>query len=122
MFHTLIRTIRRFYPGVVFGGYLLAFFLAFVMIFMLPIGSLALVLLGVLGLIPVVIGLWVVRAIERPLALGKLRRGICPVCGLPTIEPPLVGGSDSYRCTGCAMRFSARGEEVPPADEVNSTS
>ncbi len=118
MIHTIVRTIRRFYPGVVFGGYLLAFFVAFAMVFMLPIGALGMVFLALMALIPVVLILGIVRAIERPLALEKLRTGRCPACNERAILPPLSAQSDCYECSICRERFSARGEDVAAPESV----
>ena len=98
MIHTIVRMIRECYPGVVFGGYLLAFFVAFAMVFMLPIGALGLVFLALMALIPVVAILGIVRAIERPLALEKLRAGRCPACGAKSIEPPSTASENCYEC------------------------
>ncbi len=119
MFHTLVRTIRRYYAGVVFGGYLLAFLLAFAMVFMLPIGALGLVLLGLLALVPLVFLLAIVRTIERPLALAKLRAGRCLACNAVAIRKSSQSGSDSYACEACGKGFSARGEDIPEPDFVN---
>ena len=122
MIHTIVRMIRECYPGVVFGGYLLAFFVAFAMVFMLPIGALGLVFLALMALIPVVLILGIVRAIERPLALEKLRAGRCPACSAKSIQPPSTASENCYECAACHERFSARGEDVaaPEPIEVDS--
>lgn len=104
----------------VFGGYLLAFFVAFAMVFMLPIGALGLVFLALMALIPVVAVLGIVRAIERPLALGKLRAGRCPACAEKSIEPPSTANENCYECAACHERFSARGEDVAAPEQIET--
>jgi hypothetical protein len=124
MLHTIVRWIRRVYPGVVFGGYLIAFLLAFTMVFMLPIGALGMVFLAVMALIPVVALLALVKAVERPLALRKLRRGDCPACDVGSITTSHDSGSDRvgvqnahYACGACGSRFSDRGEDIQDDDD-----
>lgn len=120
MLHTIVRTIRQFYPGVVFVGYLLAFFVAFALVFMLPIGALGMVFLALMALIPVVFLLGIVRAIERPLALKKLRANRCPACDARAIEPPGADHGDLYRCTNCGSHFSASGEDADAPDSPDA--
>lgn len=121
MLHTIVRTIRQLYPGVVFGGYLLAFFVAFALVFMLPIGALGMVFLAAMALIPVVFLLGIVRAIERPLALKKLRANRCPACDARAIEPPSADHSELYRCKSCGVHFSLRGEDAELPDSTDSS-
>lgn len=122
MIHTIVRTIRKFYPGVVFGGYLLAFFVAFAMVFMLPIGALGLVFLALMALLPIVLVLGIVRAVERPLALEKLRSGRCPACGAKSIQAPSSASENCYECAQCHERFSARGEDVAAPEQIETES
>jgi hypothetical protein len=121
MLHTIVRWIRKVYPGVVFGGYLIAFILAFTMVFMLPIGALGMVFLAVMALIPVVALLAVVKAVERPLALQKLRRGKCPACEVSSIVPkdlPDGSGGTGYACGACGALFTARGADIEVDAEI----
>ncbi|MSR43983.1 MAG: hypothetical protein EXS15_01295 [Phycisphaerales bacterium] len=123
MLHTIARRIRSAYPAVVFGGYLVAFFLAFVMVFMLPIGALALVFVGLLALVPLVVVWGIVRMVEKPLALGKIRQGICPACASHAIH--WVESDGGFRCSNCSMRFGPRGDDLaqldPESDEEPTT-
>jgi hypothetical protein len=115
MVHSIVRWIRKVYPGVVFGAYLLAFLLAFTMVFMLPIGALGLVFIALMALIPVVAILGVVKAVERPLAIRKLRRGVCPACDVAAIvarDASVVRGEAGYACGSCGALFNSRGEDV----------
>ncbi len=114
MLHTIARTIRRYYLGVVFAGYLLAFGLAFVMVFALPIGALGMVFLALMALIPIVCIWMILCAVERRLALAKLRRGCCPVCSGNSARACEVSEGVSFRCETCRGNFSARGEEIVP--------
>ena len=123
MLHTAVRWIRKVYPGVVFGGYLIAFILAFTMVFMLPIGALGMVFLAVMALIPVVALLAVVKAVERPLAIRKLRRGVCPACEMASItarDPVVGGGGAGYACGACGALFSARGDDIEAEAEISA--
>jgi len=121
MLHTIVRWIRLVYPGVVFGGYLIAFIFAFTMVFMLPIGALGMVFLAVMALIPVVAILAVVKAVERPLAIRKLRRGTCPACDAAAIlvtDSCEGSGGQGYACSACGALFSARGEDREVDSEI----
>ncbi len=112
MVHTITRTLRRYYLGVVFGCYLFAFTLAFILVFALPIGALALVFVAVMALIPVVAFWSALCAIERRLALCMLRSGSCPQCRSDSIAACEDLGGVAYRCQSCRGCFSARGEDV----------
>jgi len=124
MLHSIVRWIRKVYPGVVFGGYLIAFILAFTMVFMLPIGALGMVFLAVMALIPVVAILAVVKALERPLAIRKLRRGTCPVCDATAIvvkDSREGSGGQGYACGACGALFSVRGEDIDVEPDTQPT-
>lgn len=103
---------------VVFGCYLLAFVTAFAMVFMLPVGALLLVFVGLMGLIPVVTVAVALRAFERPLARAKLQRGDCPACGEHAIESvsgaleSAGAGGAAHFCRACGTGFSQRGEDM----------
>lgn len=112
MLHTIARTIRRYYLGAVFACYLLAFGLAFVMVFALPIGALGMVFAALMTLIPVVACWAILCAVERRLALGKLLRGRCPACHSTAVTACEPVEGVAYRCIACRGNFSARGEDV----------
>ncbi len=112
MWHTLLRTLRRYYLGVVFAAYLLSFGLAFVMVFALPIGALSMVFLAVMALIPAVACWSILCALERRFALRKLNRGRCPGCNGHTIGQVEGNANASFQCAQCRGCFSSRGEDV----------
>ncbi len=119
MFHSIVRTIRRCYLGVVVGGYLLAFVCAFTMMFMLPIGSLGLVILGLMALVPVVFLWGILGAIERRLARRKLRAGHCPACGKPAIRARVHGDESAFECGSCRELFSSAGADLDRPDDLS---
>ncbi len=114
--HSAIRSIRGAFPVVVFCGYLLAFFAAFTMVFMLPIGALGLVFLALMALVPVVATWVVLVAIERPLARAKLVRGVCPACSGRVRECLQEQGPASFECLACVRSFSSKGEDIELPD------
>lgn len=120
MIHAMLRAIRRLYPGIVFGFYLLAFLAAFAMVFMLPIGALGLVFLALMALIPVVIAWGVLCALERSFALGKLRRGVCPKCSSTSVVGGKSDPTGEFACLECGGRFSPRGEDLVLPESINS--
>lgn len=116
MVHSVLRWIRQVYLGVAFAGYMLAFLVAFTMVFMLPIGAFAMLFLALMALVPVAALLSLIKAAERRLALRKLSRGTCPACGAAALSR-MAEGSDAaavggMACGACSMRFNGRGEDM----------
>ena len=95
---------------VVFFGYLVAFALTFLMVFIHPFVGLILLMLGITSLV----GIWLLvltsRGFERSLARIGLRAGNCPFCGgevalmAETADPVML-----HDCAGCSTRFEADG-------------
>ncbi len=110
--HVTLRWIRSVYPIVVFCGYLMAFFVAFAFVFMLPIGALGVVFLSLMALIPVVIVWSALNLVERKLAARKLRDGTCPACGSGEAQRIEGEGEVGYSCRSCSARFTSRGEDI----------
>ena len=121
MLYRVVCSFNDVFGLVVFGLYILAFLLAFVMLFLFPPGALLLVLIGISGFV----GVWAVmllgRALERLLARGPIRSGGCPNCGGGLDLTPCAAFPDHdgvvrygepesvYCCGGCLRSFEACG-------------
>ena len=94
---------------VVFLVYLAAFLLAFILVFIFPIGALALVFLGLMGLV----GVWILtastRAFERSIGRRALATARCPVCDGDTSPPSERGGLEHVACLQCEQAFELDG-------------
>ncbi len=112
MLHAAVRWIRIVYPVVVFCVYVMAFFVAFAMVFMLPIGALGVVFVSLMSLVPVVIVWALIRLVERSMAIRMLRRGVCPVCHEQFATSVNDLGDVAFTCAGCGARFTAKGEDI----------
>ncbi len=106
MLYRVVRSISRSYFYVMFGVYVLAFVVAFALMF-IPVVTIALLLLSLYSLVFVVaIGKGLDR-LERALGAGALREGRCPACR-GTIQR--AGTID--QCESCGLHF---GDEEEPA-------
>jgi len=101
----------------VFFTYLAAFCLAFVLVFVFPPGALALVLLGLFG----IIGIWILvscsRSLERSLGRKLLIGGNCPVCAGGLQEPESLDGLVHRICSDCGQGFESDGRRCEPEDD-----
>lgn len=109
----LYRLFSRFNDDVgllVFVVYLIAFALAFVLVFIFPPGALVLVFLGLVGFVGIWAILLVTRASERSLARKHIRGGSCPVCGGSTAMVPGPGDPEQlHHCEKCSQDFEVDG-------------
>ena len=110
--HAALRWTRSVYPIAVFCAYLMAFFVAFTFVFMLPIGALGVVFLSLMALVPVVIVWSLLNLVERKLAARKIRSGTCPACGSREAQRSEGEGEVGYSCRSCSARFTLRGEDI----------
>ena len=109
----ILRLVNRAYPFVVFGIYGFAFVVAFVCVFTFPLGALTLVVAGVLSLAFVALASDALKALERWMSRGALRRGRCPACRMG----PAEAGPTGWCCRGCAAAFEADGTQQAPRSE-----
>jgi hypothetical protein len=95
---------------VVFFGYLVAFALTFLMVFIHPFVGLILLMLGVTALVVIWLVILTSRGLERSLARSGLRSGSCPFCGG---EVALMAGPGDpatlHACAGCSARYEEDG-------------
>ncbi len=110
MFHyRVVRAINGGYPMVVLGLYIMAFLLAFCLMFIFPPGTLLLLGFGLAGLVGVFIVGRMLGAVEHSIARAILRGGACPSCG-HRIETIRDDGA-SWRCGMCEIVFRPDGSE-----------
>lgn len=109
MFYRILCSFNDDFGLFVFFLYLAAFALAFVLIFVFPPGALALVLLGLLGLV----GVWVVvgcsRMLERSICRRQLDAGRCPFCSGAFLVPGDAGQLEHVQCPQCSQAFEPDG-------------
>lgn len=105
MLHRALNWIRANYALGVFWAYLAAFGVAFLSIVVFPPAAIALVLVGLLLLIPAVAVGGVVRMLHRASCRACMRKGVCPACGQK-------GECVQCACTHCGVQFSPDGTAV----------
>ncbi|MDG2031941.1 MAG: hypothetical protein P8J45_13150 [Phycisphaerales bacterium] len=104
----------------VFGVYLAAFMLAFVMVFLFPPGALLLVMLGLAGFVLVWVVMMITRGLERSMARTRIQKGLCPTCEgdlvtSPAPEPTSLGDPETIlTCARCSMNFEENGTRFNP--------
>lgn len=79
--YAILHYLNECYPYVLMGVFILAFFVAFAMMFIMPQISLLLLFVGLYSL-AIAVGAWKLsRYVERRIARALLDRGVCPHCG-----------------------------------------
>jgi ribosomal protein L37AE/L43A len=78
--YRFVRLINAHYALAIFWVYVLAFVVAWALVFVFPLGPLLLLFIGLAGLGFAVIGMKIMEAVERALARSQIHQGICPVC------------------------------------------
>lgn len=107
-------------------GYLGLFGLAFLLMFLFPLGSIVLIFVGLIGLGCVVPVIAAAAATERWLNRRSLNEGRCPYCHaevLPSAPSApsapsgetTAGGSNGFGCLGCGREFGQDGSAREPA-------
>jgi hypothetical protein len=120
MIYRLLCRFNDLFGLLVFGVYLAAFMLAFVLVFLFPPGALLLVLLGLTGFVLVWAVMMVSRGLERSLARASIRKGLCPTCegelvSTPAPEPTSLGDPETiFTCSVCAMNLEENGIRFGP--------
>ena len=123
MLYRLLCRFNDLFGLLVFGGYIAAFMLAFVMVFLFPPGALLLVLLGLAGFVLIWVVMTVSRGIERSLARSCIQKGLCPTCegavvGSPAPAPTAVGDPETiFTCSVCSMIFEENGIRFSPLSD-----
>lgn len=114
MLYRLLCSFNDGFGLVVFFGYLAAFVLAFLLVFLFPPGALALVLLGLVGLVLVWIFFGVSKAIEASLGRRSIDEGTCPECG-EELLPPVESSDPVYVCCSeCGQAYELTGRRFQP--------
>ena len=124
MIYRILCRFNDLFALLVFGAYLVAFVLAFVMVFLFPPGALLLVLLGVAGFVAVWAMVLISRGIERAVARAGLGAGRCPTCGggverESAPDPTVPGEPDTILvCPACAGAWEDGGRRyLQPAED-----
>jgi ribosomal protein L37AE/L43A len=107
--YRLLRAVNRGYSIAVLWTYVAAFFIGWAFVFVFPQITLALVFLGLLGLVGAVIGARVLAFLQEVVARGSLAAGSCPGCGAAIEHPADEPGA--WSCSACGGAYSARGAE-----------
>jgi hypothetical protein len=125
MLYRIVCATRSGYAFAAFGLFGLLFVLAALLVFLLPVGSVLLLLGSILLLVVLWIGGEALAAIERLLARPAIRQGRCPNCGADLAVTRLAAPSPTLRdmdrpidplpevlhqCTGCPAIFLGSGE------------
>ncbi|MDA1008409.1 MAG: hypothetical protein O2800_05335 [Planctomycetota bacterium] len=121
MFRPTLHAFNKRFAIAVFIGYIGLFSVSFLLMFVFPIGSLAIVVLAIFGLLIVVPVGAGARAWEEGLNRRVMRRGLCPSCG----ESTVIETSTGVRCLSCGLTHDQRGAIVivrEESDETDATS
>jgi hypothetical protein len=126
MLYRIVRAIRGGYGFAAFGLFGLLFVLAALLVFLLPVGSVLLLLGSILLLVVLWMGGEALAAAERWLARPSVRRGKCPICsgdlavtrigreafsGRPADRPIDPLPEVLHQCTSCPAIFLENGEQ-----------
>lgn len=109
--YAIFHYVNECYPYILMGVYIIAFFIAFAMMFIMPQISLLLLFVGLYSL-AVAVGVWKLsKYVERRLAQALLDRGVCPHCG-HAAAPPFISP-----CPSCLTNYETHAAEgaAPPA-------
>ncbi len=123
MLYRILRAIRGGYGFAAMALFGLLFLTALALVFLLPVGSVVVLLGSILLLVLVWLGSEVLGYAERALARPLLRRETCPCCGgelvrtatSPVVDPALSPPIDPtpaavLQCTRCPEMFLESGE------------
>ena len=110
MFHyRVLRAINEVYPIAVLGCYVTAMFVALLLMFIFPPGTLLLFGFGLASLVVVVLLSRLLGMAVRGVARVNLRGGVCPGCGR-RIETKR-DESAPWACESCEVTFLPSGAE-----------
>ncbi len=112
MFLSTLRSFNSNFGIVAVLGYLGLFVASFLLMFLFPLGALALVFVGIFGLVVVVPLSAGAQALERAMNRRRLAAGSCPMCEAGSVRalPEEAGG---WECPGCGTAWTVEGSVVP---------
>ncbi len=110
MFLSTLRTFNAHFGIVAVLGYLGLFVMAFVLMFLFPLGALVLVFVGIFGLAIVVPAAAGAQALERSMNRRRLAAGSCPRCGA-TLDSTAAEGGVPQVCGGCGASWTPAGTQ-----------
>jgi hypothetical protein len=128
MIYRAVRAVHRGYALTLFWLYFCLFGLAFFLIFILPPATIALLFLGIFGLVAAWSGNILLCAVGNALARRSLRRARCPHCGAGMERAAHREDSDGHgssgaaadqelvACIQCGRRFERCGAAIEESD------
>lgn len=109
-FYRIIRAVNGVYSLAVLWLYIAAFIVAVLLMFMYPLGTIALVWAGLVGIVLVLLAGKLLAVLQRSVARKALARGRCPNCAA-TLDREVPADSDLRRCEACGGLFLPTGAE-----------
>jgi hypothetical protein len=109
MIYRIARAVAEAFKFIAFGGFILAFFVAFAFVFILPIVPLFLIIASPFVLVLCWLASDILSATEHALARRAIRRGACPACS-SAMERLTVDGESISECPECSRIFAADGD------------
>ena len=104
--YRIIHWIGEVYPVAVFFLYIALALFTFAICFLIPALAVVLLVFSIFALVPAVCGWRLLKASERWLVRGSIRRQRCPSCG----EELQSGGESS--CRACGLSWEPCGSQV----------
>jgi hypothetical protein len=115
MLYRFLRGLNEVYGVTVMFCFIAAFFIAFAFTLVYPIVPLIMLISSIFLVVIARVVFLVMRAAERSLAKGGLRRGACPACS-SKLDSILVGERRVHECPGCRRVFSENGDPYVPQE------
>ncbi|MDA0803143.1 MAG: hypothetical protein O2819_05245 [Planctomycetota bacterium] len=112
MFLNALRSFNSNFGVVALLAYVALFCLAFVLMFLFPLGSLVLVFLGIFGLAVVVPAAALAQALERALSRKRLALGQCPLCGAEVLVRGVTSARPGTTCVSCGSEWMSDGSTL----------
>ncbi|MBL9121126.1 MAG: zf-TFIIB domain-containing protein [Phycisphaerae bacterium] len=125
MLYRIARAVAEAFKFVAFGGFVVAFFVAFAFVFILPVVPLFLIISAPFVLVLCWIASDLLGALEQAIARRSLRRGKCPACE-NGIERFRFDGQEIHECGHCRRIFESDGDiwqrspDAPPREPADS--
>ncbi|MHC5002145.1 MAG: hypothetical protein ACYTJ0_03400 [Planctomycetota bacterium] len=112
--YRMLHAVHESYALGVFWLYLGLFLLTLALIFVFPPVALAMVFLGLAGLLPAVVAGKLLAAIVAALARALLGQGTCPGCASRRLPEPEAA---DWQCEQCGRSYDRSGREAPPVGD-----
>jgi len=109
-FYRIVRAVNRVYSLAVLWLYIAAFVVAVALMFMYPIGTIALVWAGLVGIVLVLVAGKLLALLQRAVARRALARGRCPNC-TAALDGEAPTDPELRRCDACGSVFLPTGAE-----------